>query len=593
MQGNVVIGIIVFMILTIINFIVITKGSGRIAEVAARFSLDAMPGKQMAIDADLSSGLITEEDAKARRKEVENESTFYGAMDGANKFVRGDAIAGIIITFINLIGGMVIGVLQRDLSFDQAVDTYTILTIGEGLVSQIPALMTSLAAGLLVTKSGIAGSADKAIFGQLAKYPQALLMSSMITGMMSIVPGLPFFPFFMLSGILGGISYYLNKLNKEKSDEKNLVSEAAQNQKSASANQDSGDKEDTTTTQASSSLYMDIIKIELGFSLIGLVGSSTGAASSLPEQIKSLRSQLAKEYGFIIPPIRIKDNVQINGNTYLLKIKEIEAARAEVIPNNLLVINPKSDQIDIQGIETKDPTFGLEAKWINQNLRQDAIIKGYTVIEPSTVIITHLNEIIKENITELLSYTETQKLLDNLKENYEKLVKDIIPEVASVSTIQKVLQSLLMESISIRDLPTIVEAIGDGARTTKNIVQITESVRAKLARQISYINSDSEGTISILVLSSFWEQNFSKALRVEGDNSYLAMQPSLIQQFISEVKTKYDEIAESNGIVPVLLTTSSIRPFIKMSIHKFKSNISVMSHNEIYFKSNLKTMGSI
>ena len=324
-----------------------------------------------------------------------------------------------------------------------------------------------------------------------------------------------------------------------------------------------------------------------------MVGSSAGAASSLPEQIKSLRSQLAKEYGFIIPPIRIKDNVQINGNTYLLKIKEIEAARAEVIPNNLLVINPKSDQIDIQGIETKDPTFGLEAKWINQNLRQDAIIKGYTVIEPSTVIITHLNEIIKENITELLSYTETQKLLDNLKENYEKLVKDIIPEVASISTIQKVLQSLLMESISIRDLPTIVEAIGDGARTTKNIVQITESVRTKLARQISYINSDSEGTISVLVLSSFWEQNFSKALRVEGDNSYLAMQPSLIQQFISEVKTKYDEIAESNGIVPVLLTTSSIRPFVKMSIHKFKSNISVMSHNEIYFKSNLKTMGSI
>lgn len=594
MQGNVVIGIIVFMILTIINFIVITKGSGRIAEVAARFSLDAMPGKQMAIDADLSSGLITEDAAKKRRKELEDESTFYGAMDGANKFVRGDAIAGIIITFINLIGGMVIGVLQRGLNFDQAVDTYTILTIGEGLVSQIPALMTSLAAGLLVTKSGVAGSADKAIFGQLGKYPQALLMSSIITGMMSLVPGLPFFPFFMLSGILGGISYYINNLNKEKEDEKDIkTTGAAQAQQTSSRGTSTQDKEDTTVSQASSSLYMDMIKIELGFGLIGLVGSSPNAISSLPEQIKSLRSQLAKEYGFVIPPIRIKDNVQIPGNTYMLKIKEIEAARAEVVPNNLLVINPKSDEIDIQGTETKNPTFGLDAKWINQNLKQDAIIKGYTVIEPSTVIITHLNEVIKENITELLSYTETQKLLDNLKENYEKLVKDIVPEIANIPIIQKVLQNLLMESISIRDLPTILEAIGDVAGSNKNTIQITESVRAKLARQISYINSDSEGTISAVVLSSFWEQNFSKAIRIEGDNSYLAMQPSLIQQFISEVKNKYDEIAESDGIVPVLLTTSAVRPFVKMSIHKFKSNISVMSHNEICFKSNLKTMGSV
>ena len=598
MQGNVVIGIIVFMILTVINFIVITKGSGRIAEVAARFSLDSMPGKQMAIDADLSAGLINEEQARTRRKQVEEESTFYGAMDGANKFVRGDAIAGIIITFINLIGGMIIGVVQKNLSFNQAVQTYTMLTIGEGLVSQVPSLIISLGAGLLVTKSGGTGSADKAIFGQLSSYPQPLWMSSAATFLMGALPGIPFTPFFVLSVITGGIAYLLQSgvLQKwktellEQQSAKNMQAESGTGSSGTSVRSDTADA-DAITQQVSQSMTLDVMRIELGYGLINMV-TGVGQTVTLPERIKDIRNQIAKDFGFVMPAITIKDNIQLDQNSYVIKIKEIETGHGSLEPDHLLVVHPKGEDVDIEGKDTIEPAFGIRAKWIKASMRKEAIFRGYTVVDPMLVVVTHLTQIIKDHMPELLSYTETQKLIDNLKDENQKLVKEIIPEIATVSLVQKVLQNLLSELVSIRDFPTILEAIGDAAKTVKNGLIITEIVRNRLSRQISYSNTHRDGYIPVLVLSSFWDQSFSKNIVGDQDNKYLAMQPSLMQQFIDDVKKGYQE-QETKGYTPVLLTSPAIRPFVKSVMNTYKPSIVVMSRNEVYVKSNIRTLGVI
>lgn len=578
MQGNVVIGLIVFLILTIINFIVITKGSGRIAEVAARFSLDAMPGKQMAIDADLSAGLIDEVTAKARRKELEDESTFYGAMDGANKFVRGDAIAGIIITFINLVGGMVIGMMQRDMPFDVAIRTYTMLTIGDGLVSQIPSLVISLAAGLLVTKSGIIGSTDKAIFGQLSKYPQALTITSGVTAMMAFVPGLPFTPFFFLSALTGGISYVLHLIQLEK---KITDSDSAKTQQIQS-------QENSDTV--ASHLAMDQITLELGYGLLVLLNSQHG--HRLSDQVKALRKQMIKDYGFVMPSVRVKDNLQLAHNTYLIRIKELDTAGGEVQPDKILVMDPKGEEIQIPGEDTKEPTFGLAARWINIVHRDEALFKNYTVIDPSTVITTHLTEVVKENITELLSYTEVQKMLDDIGEDHKKLVKDVVPEVVTISTLQKVLHNLLAESISVRDLPSILEATADAVRSTKSLVSITEFVRIRLARQICHAYTNHDGFIPILTLSQEWEDAFIQNLAPDGDERQLIMPPSQMQEFIARVKKTYDEQA-MRGHIPILMTSATVRPYVRSMLERFRPSTAVMSQNEIHFKAKIRTLGVI
>jgi flagellar biosynthesis protein FlhA len=591
MQGNVVIGLIVFLILTLINFIVITKGSGRIAEVAARFSLDAMPGKQMAIDADLAAGLLDEVTAKKRRKELEDESTFFGAMDGANKFVRGDAIAGLIITFINLIGGMIVGIVQKNLSFDVAVQTYTMLTIGDGLVSQIPSLIVSMSAGLLVTKAGSTGSTDKMIFGQLSNYPQALMMTSIVIAMMAFLPGLPFAPFAIISFAIGGAAYssFLTK-NKEgltigrKRD--SSTSDIARSDGKVSESE-----KDSSSDNISEILHLDLIRVEIGYGLMPLVNNNNG--HNLTEQIKGLRKQIVQEYGFIMPSVRIQDNIQLDTDTYVIKIKELEAGRGVVRPGKLMIMDPQGIDMDIPGESTKEPAFGLPAKWIEESYKEEALFNNCTVVDPSTVLTTHLTELIKENITDLLSYSETQKLLNQMNEEHKQLLKDIIPDVVSVASLQKVLQNLLSEMISIRDLPSILESIADAARANKNLISMTEAVRSQLSRQICHHNTNREGFIPIVALSPEWERVFIESLVDDGSgDKQLSMLPSKLQEFVVKVKKAFDDQA-IKGHVPVLLTSAYTRPYVRSVVERFRPATVVMSQNEIHYKAKIRTLDSI
>jgi flagellar biosynthesis protein FlhA len=596
MQGNVVIGLIVFLILTLINFIVITKGSGRIAEVAARFSLDAMPGKQMAIDADLAAGLIDEADAKERRKTLEDESTFFGSMDGANKFVRGDAIAGLIITFINLIGGIIVGVLQKDLSFDTAVQTYTILTIGDGLVSQIPSLIISMSAGLLVTKAGTTGSADKMIFSQLGRYPQALMMTSVVTGLMAFLPGLPFIPFSLMTLAAGGTGFAIHAMNKEISAKPATGFGAARAGAAPSVapgvtSSAPGTTEDKAQEKMSETLQLDLIRLEIGYGLMPLVNN--GGGHTLTEQIKGLRKQIAQEYGFVMPSVRIQDNIQLDNDAYVIKIKELEAGRGFVRPGKLMIMDPQGSNINIPGESTKEPAFGLPAKWIEESYKEEALFNNCTVVDPSTVITTHMTELVKENITDLLSYSETQKLLDEMGPEHKQLIKDVIPDVVSVASLQKVLQNLLSEMISIRDLPSILESVADAARSNKNLMAMTESVRIQLSRQICHHNTNREGFIPIVAISPEWERVFIDSLVDDGSgDKQLSMQPSKLQDFVGKVKKIYDDQAVK-GHVPVLLTSAYTRPYIRSVIERFRPATVVMSQNEIHYKAKIRTLASV
>ena len=576
---NYVIGIIVFSILVIVNFVVITKGATRIAEVAARFSLDAMPGKQMAIDADLSSGLIDEDQARARRKELEEESTFFGSMDGAAKFVRGDAIAGILITFINIIGGIVIGLAQRDLSLAEAAQTYTFLTIGDGLVSQIPALIVSVAAGLLVTKSGMTGSTDKTLFGQLSFYPQAMGVSSFLMAALALLPGLPVIPFLFLATVFGGMAFLVHQGQERKKQEA-----------AAAKVREEQAKPKVQEEPISKTLAIDTIRLELGYGLLPLVNKDTG--SKLTEQVKGLRRQLAEDMGFVLPSVRIQDNLQLPSNAYVVRVKEIEAGRAEVRPNMLLCMDPSGREISLPGEKTTEPTFGLPAMWIDESNREEAQFNGLTVVDPSTVITTHLTELVKDHMADLLSYTETQKLIDEISGVHKKLVEDLIPSQITLGSLQRVLQNLLSERISIRDLPAIIEAVAEGAQATRNINMITEHVRMRLARQICNDNANVLGQIPIITLSPDWEQAFGGSLIGEGEEKNLAMPPSQIQNFILKVRTIYEQMA-AKGENPVLLTSPVIRPYVRSIIERFRPQTVVMSQNEIHSKAKIKTVGQV
>ena len=578
MGGNYVIGLIVFAILVLVNFVVITKGSGRIAEVSARFSLDAMPGKQMAIDADLSAGLIDEKDARARRKELEDESSFFGSMDGAAKFVRGDAIAGLIITFINIVGGIIIGVAQQDLSMGDAAKSYTLLTVGDGLVTQIPALIVSTAAGMLVTKAGIDGSTDKALFSQLSSYPAALGMSAFLMATMAMLPGIPAIPFLLLAGLSGGAAYVVSRRQKVAAEQ--IVTAVAQQQAAAPVLEE----------PISSALSIDAVRIELGYGLLGLINAEQG--HRLTDQIKALRRQLAGEMGFVLPAVRIQDNLQINANSYVVRVKEIEAGRGDLRPNMLLVMDPRGDKINLAGEETVEPTFGLPAMWVDPTLREEALFRGYTVVDPSTVITTHLTELIKDNMAELLSHAETQKLLDELPKEQQKLVADLIPGQISVSGVQRVLQALLGERVSIRDLPNVLEGISEACGYSRNVTSITEHVRARLARQISDAATDQTGIIPILTLSPEWEQAFGDALHGEGEEKQLVMAPTVLQQFIQLVRQAFERHTIM-GESPVLLTSPAIRPYVRSIIERFRPITTVMSQNEIHARARIRTLGQI
>jgi flagellar biosynthesis protein FlhA len=578
MGGNFVIGMIVFGILVIVNFIVITKGSGRIAEVSARFSLDAMPGKQMAIDADLSAGLIDENEARGRRKSLEDESNFFGAMDGAAKFVRGDAIAGLLITFINIIGGIIIGVAQMDLSLADAGRAYTVLTVGDGLVTQIPAIIVSTAAGLLVSKSATTGSADKAIFGQLSGYPRALGLSSFLMLSLALVPGIPIIPFLLLAAISGALAWSSTKRGE---------TEAAA---LALAEREAEAPAPVAEEPISNALQIDYIRLELGYGLLPLINSQGG--QRITDQIKALRRQLAQDVGFILPSVRIQDNLQLPANTYVIRVKEIEAGRGDLRPSMLLVMDPKGDKIALPGEETTEPTFGLPAMWVGDSLREEALFRGYTVVDPQTVITTHLTEIAKDNMSDLLSYVETQKLLDELDSDQQKLIADLVPNQIAVGGLQRVLQNLLAERISIRDLQTILEGVSEACGYTRNVSAITEHVRARLARQISNAQLNHEGFIPIITLSPDWEQGFAEAITGDGEERQLSMAPTRLQDFISSVRQTFERQAMM-GESPILLTSPAVRPFVRSIVERFRPSTVVMSQNEIHPKVKIKTLGQV
>jgi len=578
MGDNFIIGVIVFSILTLVNFMVITKGSTRIAEVTARFTLDAMPGKQMAIDADLSAGLIDEQDARARREDLQKESDFFGAMDGASKFVRGDAVAGLIITAINVIGGMIIGMAQRGMPFGEAADQYTRLSVGDGLVTQIPALVVSTAAGLMVSKGGIKDTMDSALATQFTKYPKALGMSSFLAVCMATLPGVPAFPFLLIAAISGGIAAYVSFQNATQATKVKQLEEIKSKQEVP-----------VQEEPISQAMKIDMVRLELGYGLLSLINNDN---KRLTDQIKSLRRALATDMGFVMPAVRIQDNMQLPANSYAVYIKEVEAGKGDLRPNMLLVMDPRGEEISLPGERTKEPTFGLPALWIDPSNREEALFRGYTVVDPPTVITTHLTEVVRDNMAELLSYTETQKLLNELDKEQQKLIAEVVPSQISVAGIQRVLQNLLNERISVRDLPTILEGVSEACAITRNVLMISEHVRARLSRQLSDKNVDDQGVIPLVALSPEWEQEFAESLTGQGDDRQLSMAPSKLQEFITAVRQNFERFA-MQGETPVLLTSPTVRPYVRSIIDRFRPMTVVMSQNEIHPKAKIRTVGQI
>ena len=575
--GNFIIGMIIFAILVLVNFVVITKGSGRIAEVSARFTLDSMPGKQMAIDADLSSGLIDDREAKRRRKELEQESTFFGAMDGASKFVRGDAMAALVIVGVNIVGGLLIGVLQHHVPFGVAASTYTMLSIGEGLVSQIPALVISIAAGLLVSKAGVEGPADKALVLQLARNPVSLGMVSATAGVVGLVPGMPLIPFALIALGAGALAWRTARSPK-----------AADVEAAATAAAQAGAP--AAEEPISAALAIDDVKIELGYGLLALINDTEGR--KLTDQIKALRRTLATEFGFVTPQVRILDNMRLPSQGYRISIREMEAGAGEVRIGQLMAMDPRGGQVELPGEHVREPAFGLPASWVAEDLREEATFRGYTLVDPATVLTTHLTEILKEAMPDLLGYADVQKLIRDLPADQKKLADDLIPSVMPATTVVRVLQALLKERVSIRDLPGILEGIGEAAPHTTGVVAIVEHVRAKLARQLCFANRGDDGALPIITLSPEWEHAFAESLIGPGEEKQLALAPSKLGDFIRQVRDSFERAAQA-GETAVLLTSPGVRPYVRSIVERFRGQTVVMSQNEVHPRAKLKTVGVV
>lgn len=572
MGGDVVIGVILFAILLVVNFMVITKGSGRIAEVAARFSLDAMPGKQMAIDADLSAGLINEATARVRRRELEEESGFYGAMDGAAKFVRGDAIAGLLITVINIFGGLAIGLIRHGMPFAEAAATFTTLTVGDGLVSQIPALLVSTAAGIVVTKGGVEGPADAALMRQLAGSPKPLAMAAAAAAALALMPGLPVLPFLGLSVLAGGGAWYRHK---------------AASAATAAAIPIPGPAPEPPIADA---LRIDALRLELGYGLLTMAG---GDAPRLTEQIKGLRRAIAAEMGFVLPPVRIQDNLQLPADSYAIRVKEIEAARGDLRPTKLLAMDPSGSIPDLPGERTVEPAFGLPALWINDDQRESALLRNLTVVDPASVLTTHLTEIVRDSMAELLSYAETLKLLEELPREQQKLVSDLIPSQISASAVQRVLQALLTERISLRDLPTILEGIQEACGGGMRAIQsIAGHVRTRLARQISDSHVGPAGYIPLVTLSPEWEAAFSESLVGPPEDRQLAIPPTKLNEFMQRFRVVFETVT-AGGEAPVLLCSGTIRAHVRAIVERLRPSTPVLAQTEIYSRARIRTLGTI
>ena len=571
--GNYVVGLIVFTVLVLINFIVITKGSTRIAEVAARFTLDAMPGKQMSIDADLNAGLISDVDARRRRGDLEKETNFYGAMDGASKFVRGDAVAGIVITLINIIGGLVIGVLQQGMPFVDAARNYTLLTVGDGLVSQIPALIVSTAAGMLVTRSAASSDLGDEVRHQLLMQPNAIATASIMILAFSLIPGMPKFSFVLVSAMIGLLAWNLYRTADQSRETEEEPAQVPVQE----------EPEDLL-------IPLDVLGLEVGYGLIPLVDASQGG--ELLHRIKALRKQMAMEMGFIVPAIHIRDNLQLNANSYSVILKGVEIADGELMPGHHMAINTGDQSFKLKGIETKEPAFGLPAVWIPEKERESVQAKGYVVVDPSTVVTTHLTEIIKLHADELMGRHEVQMLIDNLSRMYPKVVEDLVPKIVPYGILQKVLQRLLRERVSIRDLYTITETLADYVSMTKNVDILTGYVRQALARSITKQYLDSNGSLTVMMISPDIEDTIGKAVQHTEQESYVNPDPIMIRKLVNKVQKLINSFT-AKGLQPIILCSPAVRIHLRNIMEKFFPSVVVLSHNEVTRETSIKSLGMV
>jgi len=577
--GNYVVGIIIFLIIIIIQFIVITAGAGRVSEVSARFTLDAMPGKQMSIDADLNAGAITEEQARERRTKLQDEASFYGAMDGASKFVKGDAIAGIIITIINIFGGIIIGVVMLKMPIATAATTYVRLTVGDGLVSQIPALLISVASGILVTRSGSTTNLGTQVTSQLTAFPKVIAIASVVLLVLAVIPGMPTLVFIMLSIATATSAYFLQK------DAKDQVIMRIENDEKENYETESREPENVMNL-----ISVEPMEIEIGYGLIPLADEATGG--DLLQRIASVRRQCALEMGIVVQPIRIKDNLQLKTNEYVVKIRGTVIIKGNLMPSMLLCIDPSSEDINIQGINTIEPTFGLPAVWINNDQREDAEIKGLTVVDPTTVMVTHLTETIKNHAFELLGRQETKLLIDSVKEKYNTVVEELIPDLMTIGEVQKVLQSLLKERVAIKDMVTILESLADNSRITKDLEVLTEYVRFSLGRSICNGLVDDNGIITIITLAPEVENIISSNIQKSIQGSFPAVDPDTTGKILNSIKTNINTIYFHNN-QPVILVSPKIRPAFRRLIEMVFPNIFVLSLNEIPNEIEIKTEGVV
>jgi flagellar biosynthesis protein FlhA len=578
--GNFAVGLVVFTILVIINFMVVTKGAGRVAEVGARFTLDAMPGKQMAVDADLNAGLITQDEARARRAEVAMEADFYGSMDGASKFVRGDAIAGIIILFVNMIGGLCIGMLQHDLSFADAGEKYVLLTIGDGLVAQIPSLLLSTASALVVTKVG-AGTQNigQQVSAQLFENPKALMITGGVIGALGLIPGMPNLVFLLLSSALGGSAYFIDKRRKQ-------VALDALTTKKPETNHAPAENRDLSWEDV---MPVDIIGLEVGYRLIPLVDKNQGG--QLMVRIKGVRKKLSQELGFLIPSVHIRDNLDLSPTTYRISLMGVTVGEAEIVPEMEMAINPGRVFGELVGKACKDPAFGLDAVWIEPNQKDYAQTMGYTVVDAGTVVATHLSHLLQAHAHELLGYEETQRMLDNLAKTAPKLVEDLVPKTLTLGVVAKVLQNLLIEQVPIRDMRTIAETLAEYGSKSQDTDILTSAVRTALGRLIIHEITGSADELTVITLDSELEQILQKSLQTASENG-TGVEPGLADQMHDSLQENTQQM-EIDGLLPILLVSSYIRPWLSRFVRHSIPNLHVLAYNEIPADRQVKVIANV
>jgi flagellar biosynthesis protein FlhA len=575
--GNYVVGFVVFIILVLIQFIVITKGAERVAEVAARFTLDAMPIKGMAIDADLNAGAIDQDEATKRRLDLQREADFYGAMDGASKFVKNDAIAGIIITIVNLLGGLVIGVFQRGETAMDALQTYALFTVGDGLVSQIPALLIATATGIVVTRASSDSSLGHDISEQLLSHPKVLGIGSGLMAFLGAVPGLPKLSFFAISFLLGTLAYIMHK-NLEQTKQKDIEDKQAEEESATSGPED-----------VSSLLTVDPLELEIGYNLIPLVDANQGG--DLLNRITLIRRQIALDLGLVVPPIRIRDNIQLPPSSYVFKIKGVEFAQYEIIPDQFMAMNPGTATSKLSGIDVEEPAFGLPAVWIQSSMRERAEMAGYTVVDPSTVIATHLTEVVRKNAHEILGRQELQQLLDTVKENYPLILEEVVPNIVSQSALLRILQNLLKENVSIRHMVNILESLAD-CKGINETDTLTEIARQGLSRHICKSLLDENGILKVISLDPQLEQTLSNALQKIDGSVHLAIDPNSASKLLEKIRNKIEEVMQE-GHSPILLCSSALRLSLKRLTERIAPRLTVLSYQEIPTTAKLESVGLI